>query len=202
MSRFYIIKYILIIMTTAEALTIALQAENRTAWFNILLKIVLVLGIVELIQMIFRGTNRLIKRTRRDGYMNTIEKLLAYDAGKIKVPEKVVSMRLKQLGNQKFDFPCKAVDPEYVSELQENSIEFKKGDIEKIKMYDTKVMTIIEGCPTIFKSEELLRHFKVRTPKELIKVLMVSGEIDKLKEEIDKLSGYDDDEKNEDDIKN
>ena len=69
--------------------------------------------------------------------MNTVERLLTLDAGKIKTPEKDVKMKLKKLGGEEFTFPCKAVDPEMVSELQENALEFKKGDISKIKMYDT-----------------------------------------------------------------
>ncbi len=132
--------------------------------------------------------------------MNTIERLLKLDAGKLKTPEKEVKIKLKKVGEE-FIFPCKAVDPEMVSELQENSIEFKKGDINKIKMYDTKVMTIIEGCPSIFKSSELMKHFGAATPKDLVKKLLVSGEIDELKGKIDKLGGYEK-EDNEDEIKN
>lgn len=132
--------------------------------------------------------------------MNTIEKLLKVDAGKIKTPEKDVKMKLKKIGEE-FTFPCKAVDPEYVAELQENSITFKRGDISKIKMYDTKVLTIIEGCPSIFKNKELIEHFGVATPKDLVKKLLLSGEMDDLKSEIDKLGGYDP-EKDEEEVKN
>ena len=132
--------------------------------------------------------------------MNTVEKLLKIDAGKIKAPEKDVKMKLKKIGEE-FTFPCKAVDPEYVAELQENSITFKRGDISKIKMYDTKVLTIIEGCPSIFKNKELIEHFGVATPKDLVKKLLLSGEMDDLKAEIDKLGGYDP-EKDEEEVKN
>lgn len=132
--------------------------------------------------------------------MNTVEKLLKIDAGKIKTPEKDVKMKLKKIGEE-FTFPCKAVDPEYVAELQENSITFKRGDISKIKMYDTKVLTIIEGCPSIFKNKELIEHFGVATPKDLVKKLLLSGEMDDLKSEIDKLGGYDA-EKDEEEVKN
>lgn len=132
--------------------------------------------------------------------MNTVEKLLKIDAGKIKTPEKDVKMKLKKIGEE-FTFPCKAVDPEYVAELQENSITFKRGDISKIKMYDTKVLTITEGCPSIFKNKELIEHFGVATPKDLVKKLLLSGEMDDLKSEIDKLGGYDP-EKDEEEVKN
>lgn len=125
--------------------------------------------------------------------MNTIERLLKLDSGKIQLPTKEVTLKLKKIG-ETFTFPCKAVDAEYVAELQENSIQFKKGELAGIKTYDTKVLTIIEGCPDVFKNKDLIKHFGVITPKELVKKLLVSGEMDELKSEIDKLGGYDADE--------
>ena len=132
--------------------------------------------------------------------MNIVDKLLKMDAGKIKTPEKEIKLNLKKLGGEEFVFPCKAVDPEYVTELQENSIEFKKNGISKIKIYDTKVMTIVEGCPEVFKNKEVIKHFGAATPKDLVKKLLVSGEIDELKAEIDALGAYDDED--EEEVKN
>ena len=62
-------------------------------------------------------------------------------------------------------------------------------------------MTIIEGCPSIFKNKELMKHFGAVTPKELVKKLLLSGEMDDLKAEIDKLGGYDREE-DEEEVKN
>lgn len=132
--------------------------------------------------------------------MNTIEKLLKIDAGKLKMPEKDVTMKLKKLDDEEFIFPCNAVDPEIVSELQENAIEFSDGELEKIKVYHTKVMTIVEGCPSVFKNKEVMAHFGAPTPKELVKKLLLAGEMDKLNDEINKLGGYD--KKKDKDIKN
>lgn len=123
--------------------------------------------------------------------MNTVEKLLKLDAGKLKTPEKNIKMELRKLGGQEFEFPCQAVDAEYVAELQENSIEFAEGDIDRIRTYDAKVLTIVEGCPSVFKNKELREHFGAATPKDLVSKLLVSGEMDFLKKEIDKLGGYD-----------
>lgn len=132
--------------------------------------------------------------------MNTIERLLKIDAGKIKMPEKDIIIKLRKLNNEEFTFPCKAVDPEIVAELQENALEFSDGNIDKIKMYHTKVMTIIEGCPAIFKNQDLMKHFSTATPKELVKKLLVSGEMDELNNKINELGGYDKKKKKE--IKN
>lgn len=132
--------------------------------------------------------------------LNTVEKLLKFDAGTLKTPEKEVTLKLKKLNDQEFTFPCKAVDAEYVSELQENSFQFKKGNVSVTKLHDTKVLTIIEGCPTVFKDKELLKHFGAATPKDLVSKLMVSGEIDELKGQIDELGGYK--EEDEKEVKN
>ena len=132
--------------------------------------------------------------------MDTVNRLLALDVGDIKSPTKDIEIKLDKVGGEPFVFPCKAVDAEYIAELQENAIEFSKNELNKIKVYDTKVMTIIEGCPSVFKNDEILKHFKAPNPKELVKILMLSGEMDELKSEIDKLSGYD--KKKSEDIKN
>lgn len=131
--------------------------------------------------------------------MNTVERLLKMDAGEIKMPEKDIVMKLSKFDNEEFTFPCKAIDPEVMAEIQENAIELKKGDVNKIRMYNMKVMTIIEGCSEIFKNKDLMRHFNAVTPKELVKKLLISGEMDELYNKINELSGY---ERDEEDIKN
>lgn len=133
--------------------------------------------------------------------MNTIKRLLAFDAGKLEIPTKEVKLKLKKLKGEEFTFPCKAVDPEYISELQENSIQIKKSDVTIIGTYDTKVLTIVEGCPKVFKDKELIKHFGAATPKDLVAKLLVSGEMDELKGQIDELGGYDPEE-DEDEVKN
>lgn len=135
--------------------------------------------------------------------MNVIDKLLKIDAGKLEMPSKEVPLKLKKLGGEEFTFPCKAVDPEKFSEIQENALELKKGDIKKINMYEMKVLTVIEGCPDVFKNKDLMQHFAVPTPKEFIKKLLLSGEIDDLYNTINELSGYEKDTEDEEkEIKN
>lgn len=135
--------------------------------------------------------------------MNIVDKLLKLDAGKIQMPEKVIKMTPKKLGIE-LEFPCKAINPERYSEIQEEAIELKKGDIKKISMHRTKILTLIEGCPDVFKSKELQTHFGCPTPGVLISKLLLSGEIDDLYNEIVVLNGYEKDEDDEEDkdIKN
>lgn len=133
--------------------------------------------------------------------MNTVDKLLKLDAGKIKIPEKTVKMTLAKLGVE-LEFRCIAIAPEKYSEIQEGAVTLKKGDIKRIDMHKTKTMTIIEGCPDIFKSKDILEHFGCPTPKELVNKLLLSGEIDDLYNEIVQLNGYEKDEEDEEEIKN
>lgn len=130
--------------------------------------------------------------------MNTIDKLLKIDAGKLKMPEKVIAMKLAKLGDT-IDFPCVAIGNEKYSEIQEGAYEIKKGDIKRINLSKMKTMTVIEGCPSIFKSKEVIEHFGCVTPKDLINKLLLSGEMDDLYETIVELNGYDQDEE---DLKN
>lgn len=134
--------------------------------------------------------------------MNLVEKLLKIDAGKIVIPNKIITIKSKKL-DMNFDFPCKSVDPQKYAEIQEHSLEMKKGEVKSIKMYNMKTLIIIEGCPDVFKSTDLMKHFEAPTPKELIKKLLLSGEIDDLYNGINALSGYSEDEEDEEEeIKN
>ncbi|MDC9381562.1 XkdN-like protein, partial [Clostridioides difficile] len=69
------------------------------------------------------------------------------------------------------------IDPEKLGSIQEKAVELKQGDIESVKIYSTKILTILEGCP-MFKNKDLLEHFGSPTPKELIKKLLLAGEMD------------------------
>lgn len=133
--------------------------------------------------------------------MNIVEKLLKMDAGKIEIPAKVITIQAKKL-NQPIDFPCQAVDAERYAEIQEGALEIRKGDVKKINMYSMKTLIIIEGCPDVFKNKVVMDHFGAPTPKELIRKLLLSGEIDDLYNGINELSGYEKDDEDEQEIKN
>lgn len=131
---------------------------------------------------------------------SAVERLLALDASKIVKPTKVVKLKLGKFDGLELEFKIEAVDPEIVSELKESMIRYESGaGAVRVKgSYNAAVMTIIEGCPSVFKNKEIQDHFKAATPKELVKILLTSGEMDELKAEIDDISGY----AEEKDIKN
>ena len=62
-----------------------------------------------------------------------------------------------------------------------------KGEINSIDTYKLKVETIAAGCK-MFKNKELQKHFKALNHRELIKKLLLSGEMDSLNEAINNLN--------------
>ncbi|KHO37551.1 XkdN-like protein [Clostridium tetani] len=135
--------------------------------------------------------------------MNTVEKLLALDAGELEMPTKEVTLKLGKLGGQEFTFTCKAVNPEKVAKIQDKLIDLnKKGNIQGTNLGETKLLTVMEGCSDTFRNKDLLEHFNAPTPKELINKLLLAGEIDELYNTINELNGYEQDEEEEEEIKN
>lgn len=125
---------------------------------------------------------------------NIIDELLGFDADKIEIPKKDFTIKLRKLGNKEFTFPLVAVSPEKMGKIKEDSMDMSaKNKTLKLKavLYESQVMTIIEGCPTVFRNENVIKKFKVNTPKELVGKLFLSGEIDLIVDEIEKLSGFD-----------
>ncbi|NNG67345.1 phage tail assembly chaperone [Caldanaerobacter subterraneus] len=134
--------------------------------------------------------------------MSLVDKLLQLDAAKIKMPEKEVEMkRLSKLLGEKVVFKIRAIDGQRYADIQRLAIDISnKGNVKDIDMYKLQVLTIIEGVvdPNL-KDKRLLEHFNCTTPEELVKKLLLAGEITDLYNEITALSGY---EVEVEDIKN
>ena len=129
---------------------------------------------------------------------NIVEQLLKLDANEIEMPKGTHKMYCKKLG-QELEFEIEAIDAEKVAEIQEMAIDITKGEINSIDTYKLKVETIAAGCK-MFKNKELQKHFKALNHRELIKKLLLSGEMDSLNEAINKLNSVTEIEENE--IKN
>ncbi len=88
--------------------------------------------------------------------MNTVEKLLNMDAGKLKMPSSTFELYCKKLDDT-LEIECKAIDPERFDEIRMNSMDVNSGDVENINIYELKVNTILESCP-IFSNMELVKN--------------------------------------------
>lgn len=121
--------------------------------------------------------------------MNTVEKLLNMDAGKLKMPSSIFELYCKKLDDT-LEIECNAIDPERFDEIRMNSMDVDSGNLENINVYELKVNTILESCP-MFRNMEVVENLGLATPKDLIKKLLLAGEIDNLYEEVNKVNGID-----------
>ena len=130
---------------------------------------------------------------------NIIDQLLKIDLGEIEIPKTTKKMYLKKL-KQEVEFECIALDAEKSSEIQMKAMEVKNGEINEIDMFKLKAYTVIEGCKDVFKNKDLMKHFKTPVPLELLRKLLLDGELTELYNTINNLSSYQETQENE--IKN
>ncbi|APH18836.1 phage tail assembly chaperone [Clostridium botulinum] len=127
--------------------------------------------------------------------MNIVDELLKMDGGKIEKIEKEYKIKLKKLGGKEFVFIVKEVDPELISEYQENLIDMDGKNVEISGTFNMKANLIAESCADVFRSEELLKKFKCPTPIELMKKIMTAGEIEKLYDFVQDINGFTEEKK-------
>lgn len=110
--------------------------------------------------------------------MNTLELLLNLEPQDL--PEKAVRLRrLTKACGQEVCFRLRALPYSRVAEMKE-----KEGA-------DMALHIVLAGVvePDL-KNRELRERYDAETPKELVKKLLLPGEIEDLSREIEKLSGY------------
>lgn len=124
---------------------------------------------------------------------NILDLLLKADLTKIRRPIKNVEIkRLSEVLGETVVFKCEALDAEKFNEIQENALQInEKGEFESINTSEMQIFAILEGVkePNL-KSRELMDKFGAVTPKELIKALLLPGEISNLYSMISDLSGF------------
>lgn len=120
----------------------------------------------------------------------TIDLLLKSDVSKLKRPTKDVEItRLSELYGEPFIVTCQALTPSEFNELQETISINVEGNIELDN--NIQVLTILKGTKDPdFKSKELMDHFNVPTPKDLVQKIFLSGEISSIYTNITDLSGF------------
>lgn len=134
--------------------------------------------------------------------MSTVDKLLQLDAGKLKMPEKEIEIeRLSKLLGEKIVFKIKAIDGAKYADIQRMAVDYDSmGKIKDIDNFKLQVLTVIEGTiDPNFKNKQLLEHYSCTTPEDLVRKLLLAGEIVDLANEIAALSGF---ETELEDIKN
>ncbi|WDV47123.1 hypothetical protein PV797_05325 [Clostridiaceae bacterium M8S5] len=122
--------------------------------------------------------------------MSTLDLLLQLDQSKLKKPSKEVEMkRLSELLGEKMIFKVEALTPEKMDEIQTMSTDEEK---ETMNMGELQLLAVMEGVKEPnFKSKELMDKFGVYTPKDLIRKILLPGEIITLYGIVGDLSGFD-----------
>jgi len=110
--------------------------------------------------------------------MDVMEALLAADIPSL--PEKSVKLkRLSELTGQDIIFRLRA--------LPYN----RANEITRLNLEDTNVHIVLAGTVSPdLKDAKLLDKYGVPTPDEVLKKMLLPGEIEDLSREIEKLSGY------------
>ena len=129
--------------------------------------------------------------------VNILDLLLGSDVGEIKLPTKQVEItRLTEVFGKPFILTCQALSPEKYEEVQDMALSVSGKDVD-LDVSQLQLFTVMEGVvdaegKPLFKSKELRDKYKVPTPKEVVKKVLLSGEIVAVYTVIAKLTGFDD----------
>ena len=130
---------------------------------------------------------------------NIVEELLKIDLGEIEIPKETKKIYLKKL-KREFEFECVALDAEKANEIRMKSIDLASGTVDDIDMFKLQAYTVIEGCKNVFKNKDLMKHFNAPTPIELVRRLLLDGELTEITNTKTEISSYQEVKDNE--IKN
>jgi hypothetical protein len=135
--------------------------------------------------------------------MNLVEKLLAVDKGEFDKIEKkeLTSKQLSKLLGADAKVTIQAVDGDLFSALSASGLD-DEGEVDFDRAFSTNAKIAAAGIvdPDL-KNEDLLRHLGVAIPADAAKKIF-KGEINRISAEIAKLSGFETEEKTDEEVKN
>ena len=129
--------------------------------------------------------------------VNVLDLLLGSDIGEIKLPTKEMEItRLSEVFGAPFVITVSALSPDRYEEVQDMAVSVKGKDAD-IEISLLQLLVVMEGVMApngkpLFKNKDLMSKFKASTPKELVRKLLLSGEIANIYGEIANLSGFGD----------
>lgn len=135
--------------------------------------------------------------------MNLVEKLLVVDKKEFdKIERKEIpSRQLSKLLGANAKVTIQAVEGDLFGGLSASGLD-DKGEVDYGKAFSTNAKIAAAGIvdPNL-KDEALLKHLGVATPADAAKKIF-KGEINKISTEISKLSGFDNEETTDKEVKN
>ena len=125
--------------------------------------------------------------------MSFTSALLKLDRKQLELPKKKLEMpRLSKLLKEKMVFEIQGINQEKLDEITDmvSKIDLKTRNVD-IDFVELKLAIICEGVKNpSFRDKEVMEHFGVSTPYDLVKLMLTSGARDALYNEIQELSGY------------
>ena len=127
--------------------------------------------------------------------VNVLDLLLGSDIGEIKLPTKTMEIkRLSGVFGSPFVITVSALSPDRYEEVQDMAVSVK-GKEADIEISLLQILVVMEGVldpngKPMFKNKDLMAKFKAGTPKDLVRKLLLSGEIASIYGEIAELSGF------------
>jgi hypothetical protein len=80
------------------------------------------------------------------------------------------------------------------------AIDLNSNGLEGMDTFKLQALTVVEGCKDVFKNKDLMKHFNAPTPIELVRRLLLDGELSELYSTVSSLSSYQ--ASSDDEIKN
>ena len=127
--------------------------------------------------------------------VNVLDLLLGSDIKEIKLPTKRMELtRLSAIFGAPFVITVSALSPDKYEEIQDMAVSVTGKDAD-IEISLLQILAVMEGVvdlngKPIFKNKDLMSKFKASSPKDLIRKLLLSGEIANIYGEIADLSGF------------
>lgn len=129
--------------------------------------------------------------------LNILDALLGSDVNKVKLPTRQIEIkRLSEEYGAPFYVTVQALSASKWEEVQDMAlkIEGKEVDVDTnlLQIFTVLESTLDENGKHLFKNMDLVKHFGCVTPKDLVKTLLLSGEIVSIYREVSDLSGFGD----------
>ena len=136
---------------------------------------------------------------------NILQKLMKMDASKLSErPTKDYEVkRLSKLMGEPFVLKLQSIPADLYSDIQSDCIDIKKSSVDTIDLYKLQFRTIVEGVqePNL-KDKDLMAHFNVKTPIDLVNKLFIPGEISDISAQITSLCGFESQKDVDEQVKN
>lgn len=125
---------------------------------------------------------------------NIVSKLLEFDRTNIERKKTVYPMALSKFGGEVFHFALQELSAEQACNINDKRVTLEGATGEmSLHTFEPTVMTLMAGCPSVFCSQDLRKHYECNTFNDLVDLLLTVDEAKELADKIMELSGAQED---------